>query len=545
MDPRTPPHDIPDQTDQQAARPRRSARARARLVVRYAVGVLLVLAPFAGALTAITYAPPAHLEVVGQDVTVKPVLGQDTTQLQSGAIIRPEHATIPVLGKDIGLDVEADWNQLIPQDKRTRAYLTQLWDDPAPEMARIRSAAEQYLVRWTVVGFGAVLLLELGTWAGLRQRRLKLASYVEDEAALVAGHNRRLRVVSAVVALAAVAALDVVAVHSYAHDDQRTVVGSPVFAGTSLAGTEVDGLIGEIVPFLSMIEPRNEFYDRVSDNLDDALEKTPLEAGKDEVLFIAGEDLEDVNGMARILGRAADLTDADFLAYTGDLTFGGKAIESYLIDTIDYYSGGVPVEFAPGLHDTDTIVQAAKARGWRVADGKTHEIAGIDVLTAADPRISDVGDFGAGVRLRDPDVDEDEFVSDVGEEACATEPDFVLLHDHLLGKRIAEQGCTSAAVVDGRSYELVGPRTVTTVRGETAVEFTSGSAGGHTTTAPNPGTISSAATFEAFLYDTKTGETRYSVFTVRPDASVTVTPPISIDVPYQDFLDDGRTEANP
>ena len=515
---------------------------RLRLAGRVAVGVLLVLAPFAGALTAIGYAPPARVEIAGQHVSVKPVIGQNTTQL-SGAIVRPEHGEIPLLGKDVGLDLSVDWNHLIPQDKSTRRYLTQLWDDPEPEIARIRSTAQRYVIVWGSVGFAGTLALEAGTLLVLRQRRRKLAAYPPDDAARIAAHNARLRRTAAAVALLALVGLDVAAVRTYTYDDQRTVVGSPVFAGTSLAGTEVDGLVGEVVPFLSILEPRSDFYDQASDNLDQALADVPaLKAGKDQVLFIAGEDLEDVNGMARLMGRAADDTDASFLAYTGDLTFAGKSVETYLIDTIDYYSGGVPVEFAPGLHDTDTITSAAQARGWRVADGTAHDVDGVSILTAADPRISTVGDFGSGTVLRDPDVDVPTFLTDTGDEICRSQPDFVLLHDHLLGKQLAALGCAKVAVIDGRSFSFVGPTKVPTDAGGTAVEYTNGSGGGHTTTSPDPGTIKHPATFTAFVYDTKTHATHYSVITVKPNAGVTVTPPISLHVPYADFQRTGETE---
>ncbi len=62
---------------------------------------------------------------------------------------------------------------------------------------------------------------------------------------------------------------------------------------------------------------------------------------------------------------------------------------------------------------------------------------GLTLLTAADPRISTIGDFGTGDVLRDPDVDVDTFVANTTREACATRPDFVILHDHLLGHVVA------------------------------------------------------------------------------------------------------------
>jgi hypothetical protein len=242
------------------------------------------------------------------------------------------------------------------------------------------------------------------------------------------------------------------------------------------------------------------------------------------VAFVLAEDFEDVNGMARQVGLAAELVDANFIALSGDLTFAGKPVETYLLDTIDYYSQKRPVWFAPGLHDTASIVEAAAARGWHLADGTTHDIDGLKLLAAADPRVSNVGDFGSGSVLRDPDVDTDTFVTDTAAASCATTTNFVLLHDHLLGRRIAEAGCQTVAVLDGRSYQFVGPQRVTTDQGRPTIEFTVGSAGGHVDTNPDPGVIRNPARFTVLFFNTDTSETSYAVVTVEPDATVTVTP---------------------
>jgi hypothetical protein len=248
--------------------------------------------------------------------------------------------------------------------------------------------------------------------------------------------------------------------------------------------------------------------------------------------FVMAEDFEDVNGMARQVGLAAKLVNADFIALSGDLTFAGKPVESYIIDTVDYYSENRPVYFAPGLHDTDAIVQAAEARGWHVADGHTRTVDGLTLLAAADPRVSLVGDFGVGDVLRDPDVDLDTFVSNTTEEACSNHPDFVLLHDHVLGRRIATAGCQQVAVLDGRSYQFIGPQQVTTSPGGRTYEFTTGSAGGHTTTEPDPGDVQHPARFAILTYSPHRQRTSYAVVTVFPDASVTVTRRVGLRVPY-------------
>ena len=90
----------------------------AKLALRGVMTVLVVAFPFSCALVAVAYAPPAHIEVAGQSVSVKPVLGQDTSRLLGGALVRRDHAHIEVIGKNIGVDVDADWNRLIPSDKK-------------------------------------------------------------------------------------------------------------------------------------------------------------------------------------------------------------------------------------------------------------------------------------------------------------------------------------------------------------------------------------------------------------------------------------------
>jgi hypothetical protein len=536
---------------------RTPAASDAKLVLRGVVVALFVTFPFACALVAVAYAPPAQIEVAGQTVSVRPVLGQDTSRLLGGALVRPDHAHVGVIGKDIGVDVDADWNQLIPSDKRTRAYLTALWDDPTPQIGRIQDAARRHVLFWSATGFVTGVVVVAGLWAGLAYRRRRLRGYPPDQADLVRRHNRRLRGALAVVGTAALLAVDVVAVRVFLHEDHHTVLSSPVFEGTSLEGTEVNGLAAEVLPFLSILRPRSPFYDTVADNLERALAQRPsLRRSDDEVVLVLAEDFEDVNGMARQVGLAADRVDASFLALTGDLTFAGLAVETYIIDTVDFYSDHRPVYFAPGLHDTEVVLEAAAARGWHVADGETVDADGLSLLVLADPRITTVGGFGTGSVLRDPDVDVDQFVADTVETACSEQPDLVILHDHLLGRRVAEAGCQEIAVLDGRSYEFVGPQEVpVTSDGLTsdglasgaatpstsALQFTGGSTGGHVTTVPDPGSIKSAARFAILSVQPDSGDATYSVVTVEPDTTVTVTPEISLDVPYEEFVDTGET----
>ncbi len=514
----------------------------ATVVLRLLAIIWSVTFPLACAVVAVAHAPPGHVEIAGQKVSVTPVLGRDTSRLLGGALVRPEHAHIGVIDKDIGVDVDADWNQLIPSDKQTRAYLTSLWEDPTPQIGRIQDAARRSVVLAAGTGLGAGVLVVAATWSGWWLRRRRLRGYTAEEATFVRRHNRRLRWSLAVLGVLSVVAVDTVAVGEYRHVDHHVVQSSPIFAGTTLEGTEVNGLAAEVLPFLSILRPRSTFYDTVADNLTKAIAAQPsLRRTGDEVVLVLAEDFEDVNGMARQVGLAADLLDASFIALTGDLTFAGLAVETYIIDTVDYYSNDTPVYFTPGLHDTPVVVDAARARGWHVAEGATVDVDGLSMLTAPDPRISTVGDFGTGNTLRDPDTDVDQFVADTVAKTCADQPDLVLLHDHVLGSRIAESGCQKLAVLDGRSFHFVGPQVLQTTSGSTTTEFTGGSTGGHESTTPDPGVITGPARFAILTIQPHTGRTSYAVVTVQPDTSVTVTPEISLDVSFHEYVATGYT----
>jgi hypothetical protein len=504
------------------------------VAARVLLVLLLVSLPVALALAAIGHAPATHVRIAGQDVSVRPVLGQDTSRLFGGALVQPRHATVPLLGKPVGVDVDADFNRIVPSDKRTRGYLTALWENPRPAIDLIQDAAQRHLALWGGGGLLVGLVLEAVVGLLLWRRRQRFAGYSREQAVLVAGHNRVLRRTSAVLAVLAVLVVDVVGARVWAHDDHRVVAGTRAFDGTPLEGTQVRGLLADVLPFLAVLKPRSQFYERVSDHLDAALARRPdLADSPDTVTFVLAEDFEDVNGMARQVGHTANVLDADFVALSGDLTFAGKAVETYVLDTIDYYARNRPIYLAPGLHDTRTIVDAARARGWHVADGTSQDIDGLRLLSAADPRISTVGSFGAGTVLRDPDVDTDTFVTDTVRQACADRPDFVLLHDHALGRRIAEAGCQGSAVLDGRSYQLLGPQPVTTDLQGTTTEYTSGSAGGHLDTKPDPGVIRHPARFSILSFRPDTAETRYAVVTVLPDTSVTVSRLVPLSVPWR------------
>ena len=119
----------------------------------------------------------------------------------------------------------------------------------------------------------------------------------------------------------------------------------------------------------------------------------------------------------------------------------------------------------------------------------------------------------------------------------------MILHDHLLGRRIAEAGCQEVAVLDGRSYQFVGPQDVPGRRRGSGRPPSSPAAApaGTSRPSPTPGRIKSPARFAILSVQPDSGDATYAVVTVEPDTTVTVTPEISLEVPYQEYLDTGHT----
>jgi hypothetical protein len=484
--------------------------------------------PLALSATAIEHGSPEHIEIAGQDVAVKPVIGKNTTDFE-GAVIRPEHKRL--FGMDIGVNIQTDLNNLLPQDKQERGYLAQLWQNPEPEKERIQEAAKDYMLKWGLGGLAVGLLMEGGAYGMVRLQRRRLSAEPEIRQKLITRHNAPRNWLEAGLAATAVTGIYATGVHALAHEDHHVVQAQPALNGTPLEGTEVNGLAGRLVPLaVALFSPQQEhFYEKATANLQEAIDKVPslLTRQDGEVLYLSADDIEGVGGMAQLYGTAAKTMDADRLLYTGDWTFGGSSLESYILDYPGYYSEHLPILSAAGLHDTDTILQAEASRDdITLADNQTHTYEDLKLLMLNDPRVSTIGRFGTADLLRDPNVDVNTFVANAVQDVCNTHPDLVALHDHKLADLIIQaahqQGCELPLVIDGRSYTTLGVQQHDADNSLRTVEYTNGSAGAHTNTNPNPGIIESDASMTPFIINKETGTVTFFPITVHPDASVTI-----------------------
>lgn len=481
--------------------------------------------PFAVSATAVQFGPPEHIEIAGQDVAIKPVIGKNTSDLD-GVVVRPDHKTL--LGKDIGLSIHTNINNFLPQNKQERAYLTQLWQDPKPEIERIKDAANDYMLLRGGGGLVAGMLLEAGVLITIGHQRRKAGALTEVNRELIHTHNSGRNKAEAVVAGAVLLGVYAVSLQTLGHQDHYDVHPHPQLNGTALAGTEINGLAGSVIPVaVALLSPEQaNFYENATANLEAAIANTPSlqERSDDEVVYVTADDFEGVSGMAKLFGAAAKAINADGQIYSGDWTFGGSSMESYILDYPTYYSGHLPLRTAAGLHDTDTILQAEASRDdITVADNKTHNYDGLEQLILNDPRISTIGRFGTADIQRDPESTVDDFITNAVKEVCETRPDLMVLHDYKLADRIINQtqlqNCPLPLVIDGRSYNMLGQRTHTVANGNTTIEFTNGSAGGHTNTNPNLGIIQNPATITVVKINKTLGTVTFVPITIRPDGT--------------------------
>lgn len=507
-----------------------------------AVGALLIGTPLAAGLVAIENAPANRVEIAGQDIAVKPVLGQDHTKIADGAVLRPEHYQIPVINKAVGIDVDANWNDILHQlqDKPSRDALTQLANDPEPEIARIQASAENYMLKWGLGVAGGVAAVELFGLGAVQLTRKRIKNEPEAMQASIHRVVRPWAYGGAAVVLSGAVLISASAVHTYTHNDSRVIIGSAELAGGKLGNdTQLVGGLGDAAPYVeSLLEVNNPFYDKVSINLAEAIAERPeLQTTKDEQLFFAADDFQGNQGMARIYGESINLTDADASFYLGDWTDLGKLFETPLIDAYMYRAGDTDSYATLGLHDTDEIIQTEQDRGITMADNKTKVINGFRVLLLNDPRVSGIGSLNGVDSLRDPKIDVDTFIENAVQEIADNQPQLLFMHDNKLAKLIldelaANQILPPALVVDGRNYQFEGARDYPAVDGSNAVEYTLGSGGAHFDTKATTDAITTRnpGTYSAFKYNDATKEWYYFSFTVNTDASVDIAEPKLVNI---------------
>lgn len=277
---------------------------------------------------------------------------------------------------------------------------------------------------------------------------------------------------------------------STANSQAESVSLSSVFAGSSLEGVKIEGMImPDLVnkygaQLMEYLKTSREFYDKVEINLKDAIDSADtLTPGHDKETLLYYTDLHCNIGMSEIIGKTSRLYHADMLISGGDDTMSGTDIEEQCIRAVARNTKDMQRLVSPGNHDSAQTEQQFARHGFKVLNGSITEFGGYTFLGDDDPRESI---FGQSIHQKRAET-----VREMGDRlsavACAQEVDFLIVHDPVAGQKTAENGCAKL-ILSGHTHT---ERFIT--EGSVAPHLTGESAGGAEDERPTIGPIASTA----------------------------------------------------
>lgn len=383
----------------------------------------------------------------------------------------------------------------------------------------IKQKLQNQALRYGIfAGAGAMLL-----YAGLGERGRR-----EITAGLK--HSRFAQIKPAPVLLAA-ATLSAAAIAAPATASASENAGTPVssvFDGTPLEGMRVTGkLLPELVntvgkDILDRWRENDEFYDRVVGNLRQAFEESlNLRPHDDYPIMLFYTDIHCNVGMARVIGEAARLAEADIIADGGDTTMGGTAIEEFCVQVLGKELPDIDRLVAGGNHDGSITEQHLRGHDFTVLDGQTVETNGLRVLGDDDVRRSQ---FGVPIR-QDGDETVDSFGHRLADTACADPAgvDILLVHEPDAAEQALQRGCVTT-VLSGHMHrgEI---QAIGLPDGTNAFHLNGDNASGATNDRPSLGPVDrkSPAALYLIKFSRQTGRAMfYQTITVHADAAVEV-----------------------
>ena len=473
----------------------RSVALRAGRMAVVGAGITTALAlPAARAVTAVEHMPPTQvpMSVAGARVTAELDPGQDTMRINvaGNAMVRP--LDLAVGRKHYGVIVNFDTankaaSLFTPSgalDIKKIERIVAQFSDTTPQRKEIKSALQNDIRRHAMLAAGETLAIEASLIGLALLQRRRRDRYTDEEKAFAAKDRRPAAFVTAL-ALTTAGVMPVVQATGYywAKNHHVAVSADPAFAGTAVAGWEVDGpLTGAPDSIIQKLDKNrlieNEFYGAEVANFSQVfldkygVTQLPKQKGIKRILF--ADDFQGIEGTTRVVGAAAKAFGVDVIGIGGDTEDSNLPFISVL-DSLHEYAKDIPVVMGTGPHDPSNIVQLAEDHHFYIANGKIQEVAGMDFLPVADA--ASIGTLAVDKSLIRADVSE----ADVAQQTIDTvqtskQPVIVLVHDsRQIGTPVAESN-NAALVLQGRDYF---PPPTPTDYGHT-VAITSGSTGGHT-----------------------------------------------------------------
>lgn len=503
----------------------------------------LLLAPLAGSAIAIEYAPPTHLEVAGVHVELQVKLGEDVTSASilggAASIKLPSRS---MLGpRSVGLDATLDVtkvslvNQRGALDPKKITDFASMFNDYTPIEQQLIGAARSQVAISGAVGLELVAGVELAAIGVQRRRRRRLDDYGPSERAVISQYQQRSQrqfVVGA--AVLGVGLFSLGGQAAFGSNHHQSLTPNELLAGTGLSGAELNGPLRPVMeaaipPALNFIEKTNKFYNHAEDQLRSAFamrynENAPPKE-TDVMRIIVAEDFQGKTGMERLVGVSARLWHVDKIVVSGDIAFSGSSYETPTISNLSYYAGKhIQILASMGIHDSSATRELARKDHWLVDNGAVQRTSGASFQLVDDPRHVELG--GQVYSLTDQTVSE--YTQAAIGETCTEHPDFVVVHDHEIGSRIAQSGCAKV-VLDGRSYDPLPLQRYDVPGVGSSVELTSGSAGAYKTNDGfNLGAIDNNAAFRVLDYNLTTHSVKFQDIAITNTGAAILHEPITI-----------------
>ncbi|MGC5167631.1 metallophosphoesterase family protein [Luteimicrobium sp. DT211] len=319
--------------------------------------------------------------------------------------------------------------------------------------------------------------------------------------------------------------------------------GSPLFAGTPLAGARITGRLAGVVntygqQLVTAYQSSEGFYAKADRSLEAAWDERDVAQAAEDALAGAGvgpapttspstptagsdattpspsptassdvltllviSDLHCNTGMSPLIRTAVERSGAQVVLNAGDTTINGTAVEQVCVDSFaSAIPKKIPTVMANGNHDSPLVAKFAQDAGWTVLDGSVVDVKGLRILGDHDVLQTRIG----VASHQSGDVSPDEQAQALAGAACDAEKDgepgvdLLLIHDPSIGTVPMQTGCVPAQV-SGHLHRRIDPTQI-----GLGIRYVNSSTAGATLGQPTVGPLRGTAEMTVLRFDRQT-----------------------------------------
>lgn len=203
---------------------------------------------------------------------------------------------------------------------------------------------------------------------------------------------------------------------------------------TIVESAKFDGIIAEAVAhygpevvgsIMSYIEKNNQFYEKLTTSLQEALDATGFIINEGDQVIVAHTDNHGNPQIIPLIRLVADHVGAGVIVDGGDITSFGSEAEAGLLAR-QWEGNEIPVVAVLGNHDSELVAETLSKAGYIFLRGEIIESAGLRFVGTDDPRFT--RPFGQGEIMRS-DLTAAETAEAMLEKGCEDGADIIVQHD--------------------------------------------------------------------------------------------------------------------